>query len=107
LAGVLLNLGYSTFLVYPMGIATKEKVPFAASIVNMAGSLGGAFTPFVVGVVLDRLNWNWVFGLLAASSLITFFLLLSMIEPKPRRAALAGSRAGGASPAGADSILAR
>lgn len=84
LAGVLLNLGYSTFLVYPMGIATKEKVPFAASIVNFAGSLGGAFTPFVVGVMLDHFNWNWVFGLLAVSSLITFFLVLSMIEPRPR-----------------------
>jgi sugar phosphate permease len=107
LAGVLLNLGYSTFLVYPMGIATKEKVPFAASIVNMAGSLGGAFTPFVVGVVLDQLNWNWVFGLLAASSLITFFLLLTMIEPRQRTTPLVGSRAEGASPAGASSILAR
>jgi MFS transporter, ACS family, glucarate transporter len=84
LAGILLNLGYSTFLVYPMGIATKEKVPFAASIVNFAGSLGGAFTPFVVGVFLDKFNWDWVFGLLALSSLITFFLVLSMIEPKPR-----------------------
>jgi MFS transporter, ACS family, glucarate transporter len=84
LAGVLLNLGYSTFLVYPMGIATKEKVPFAASIVNFAGSLGGAFTPFVVGVLLDNFNWNWVFGLLALSSLIAFFLVLSMIEPIPR-----------------------
>ncbi|MFJ3055381.1 MFS transporter [Herbaspirillum sp. NPDC087042] len=83
-AGVLLNLGYSTFLVYPMGIATKEKVPFAASIVNFAGSLGGAFTPFVVGVILDNLDWDWVFGLLALSSLITFFLVLSMIEPRPR-----------------------
>lgn len=84
LAGVLLNLGYSTFLVYPMGIATKEKVPFAASIVNFAGSLGGAFTPFAVGVLLDNFNWDWVFGLLALSSLIAFFLVLSMIEPKPR-----------------------
>lgn len=92
LAGVLLNLGYSTFLVYPMGIATKEKVPFAASIVNFAGSLGGAFTPFVVGVLLDNFNWNWVFGLLALSSLIAFFLVLSMIEPKARNTPVAMTR---------------
>jgi sugar phosphate permease len=83
-AGVLLNLGYSTFLVYPMGIATKDKVPFAASIVNFAGALGGAFTPFLVGVVLDRLNWDWVFGLLALTSLIAFALVACMIEPKAR-----------------------
>lgn len=45
-AGIFLNLGYSTFLAYPMGIASKEKCPFAAAIVNTAGSLGGAFAPF-------------------------------------------------------------
>ena len=37
LAGIFLNLGYSMFLAYPMGIATKDKVPFAAAIVNTAG----------------------------------------------------------------------
>jgi sugar phosphate permease len=82
--GVLLNLGYSTFLVYPMAIATKDRVPFTASIVNTAGSLGGAFTPFVVGVVLDKFDWDWVFGLLAASSLLAFLLVVSMIEPRAR-----------------------
>ena len=82
--GVLLNLGYSTFLVYPMAIAAKERVPFTASIVNTAGSLGGAFTPFVVGVLLDKFSWTWVFGLLAATSLLTFVLVVSMIEPRVR-----------------------
>lgn len=87
--GVLLNLGYSTFLVYPMAIATKDRVPFAASIVNTAGSLGGAFTPFIVGVILDKFNWDWVFGMLAATSLMAFMLVVSMIEPRTRsRAAI-------------------
>jgi sugar phosphate permease len=45
-AGILLNLGYSTFLVYPMGLATKEKCPFATSIVNTAGSTRRCFCPF-------------------------------------------------------------
>lgn len=81
LAGILLNLGYSTFLVYPMGIATKEKCPFAASIVNTAGSLGGAFAPFVVGVLLDKFNWDMVFTFLSASSLMTLFILFTIIEP--------------------------
>ncbi|QXQ17124.1 MFS transporter [Pseudomonas tolaasii] len=83
LAGILLNIGYSTFLVYPMGLATKARVPFAASIVNTGGSLGGAFTPFVVGLLLDHFNWDYVFGFLGVSSLITFAIVLTMIEPRP------------------------
>jgi ACS family glucarate transporter-like MFS transporter len=81
LAGILLNLGYSTFLVYPMGLASKEKCPFAASIINTAGSLGGAFAPFVVGVLLDTFNWDMVFTFLSASSLMTLFILFTIIEP--------------------------
>jgi sugar phosphate permease len=82
LAGVLLNIGYSTFLVYPMGLATKRKVPFAASIVNTGGSLGGAFAPFVVGMLLDTYNWDYVFGFLGLSSLLAFLVVLTMIEPR-------------------------
>lgn len=81
LAGILLNLGYSTFLVYPMGLTSKEKCPFAASIINTAGSLGGAFAPFVVGVLLDKFNWDMVFTFLSASSLMTFLILFTIIEP--------------------------
>lgn len=84
LAGVLLNIGYSTFLVYPMGLAVKDKVPFAASIVNTGGSLGGAFAPFIVGVLLDVSDWNMVFGFLGVCSMVTFFLLLTMVEPRPK-----------------------
>lgn len=81
LTGILLNIGYSTFLVYPMGLAAKEKVPLAASIVNTIGSLGGALAPFLVGVILDHLGWNQVFLFLSICSLVTFFLLITMIEP--------------------------
>lgn len=81
LAGILLNLGYSAFLAYPMGIATKEQCPLATSVVNFWGSLGGAFTPYVVGVILDKYNWDIVFTFLAASAFITFIILFTMIEP--------------------------
>lgn len=87
LTGILLNIGYSTFLVYPMGLAVKDKVPFAASIINTGGSLGGAFAPFVVGVLLDAYNWNMVFGFLGACSLLTFVILLTMVEPRPKTSA--------------------
>lgn len=81
LAGILLNLGYSTFLVYPMAIASKERYPFAASIVNTGGSLGGAFAPLVVGIILDGYSWDMVFTFLAGSSLLTLLILFTMIEP--------------------------
>ncbi|MED3726188.1 MFS transporter [Priestia filamentosa] len=84
ITGVLLNLGYSTFLAYPMGITSKEKLPLAASIVNTGGSLGGAFAPFVVGLILDKFNWDMVFTFLSASSLITFILLFTIIEPREK-----------------------
>jgi MFS transporter, ACS family, glucarate transporter len=82
-AGIFLNLGYSTFLAYPMGITTKEKCPFAAAIINTSGSLGGAFAPFAVGVILDVFSWNMVFVFLSGTSLLTLILLLTMIEPIP------------------------
>lgn len=81
--GILLNLGYSTFLVYPMGLASKERAPLATAIVNTGGSLGGAFAPFVVGVVLDRASWDAVFLFLAATSLLTLLVVLTMREPLP------------------------
>lgn len=90
-AGIFLNLGYSTFLAYPMGIASKEKCPFAAAIVNTAGSLGGAFAPSVVGVILDGFSWDMVFVFLAGTSLLTLILLLTMIEPIPDIRKNAGS----------------
>jgi sugar phosphate permease len=79
--GIFLNLGYSTFLVYPMGIASKDKLPFAASIVNGMGALGGAFAPFAVGVILDYRGWDWVFTFLALCSVGTLLVVISMIEP--------------------------
>ena len=83
--GVLLNLGYSTFLVYPMGLTTQEKTPLAAAIVNTGGSLGGAFAPFVVGVVLDWASWDAVFLFLASTSLLTLLVVLTMREPLAER----------------------
>jgi sugar phosphate permease len=64
-----------------MGITTKEKTPFAVSIVNTAGSLGGALAPLLVGIILDVFSWNMVFIFLSGISLLTLVLLLVMIEP--------------------------
>jgi len=86
-AGVFLNLGYSTFLVYPMGLATRQKCPFAASIVNMAGSLGGAFAPLVVGMLLDAFDWDMAFTFLAGCSLCTLGIVLTIVEPRDAKPA--------------------
>jgi sugar phosphate permease len=96
--GILLNIGYSTFLVYPMGLAAKDKVPFAAALVNTMGSLGGAFAPFMVGLILDRYNWDIVFLFLACCSLVTLVIVLTIIEPMAVRPAPQGLPAGDLSP---------
>lgn len=86
ITGVLLNIGYSTFLVFPMGLVEKNKVPLAVSVVNTVGSIGGAISPFVVGMILDTGGWNHVFLFLSICSLIAFVLLITMIEPLEKEA---------------------
>lgn len=83
LVGILLNLGYSTFLVYPMRLVDKRLVPFAASIVNTLGAIGGALAPTAVGAILDRSNWNTVFLFLALCSFATLLVVVAMREPLP------------------------
>lgn len=77
LAGIFLNLGYSMFLAYQWGFATKDKVPFAAAIVNTAGSLGNVRPPFAVGMILDAFGWDQVFTFLAGLSLFVLLLLIT------------------------------
>jgi len=83
LAGFLLNLGYWTFVSYPMALTTKETYPVAYSLVNTGGSIGGAFSPFVVGVILDAYKWDIAFMFLSACSVAAFFVVLLMSEPLP------------------------
>src|SRR3954447_15652094 len=68
--GLLLNLGYSSFTVYPAGLTTKETYPLAVSVVNTGGQAGGAVFPFLTGLILDSYSWDAVFLFLAASSLV-------------------------------------
>lgn len=87
--GLMLNIGYSSFSVYPMGMTTKTTYPVAASLVNAAGQAGGALAPFVTGVLLDAYNWNAVFLFLAVCSVATFAILVAMPEPQPQMEAAA------------------
>lgn len=81
MTGVLLSIGYSAYMVYPMTFVAKEKFPVANAIVNMGGQLGGAATPFITGLLLDSYGWNYVFGFMAAISLLTFLVVLTISEP--------------------------
>lgn len=81
MAGLLLNLGYSAFVVYPMGIATKETYPMAYSVVNTGGAVGAALAPLVVGMILDAYQWDMVFLFLASCSMLSLFVITTIIEP--------------------------
>jgi MFS family permease len=68
-------------MVYPMSFVSKEKFPVANAVVNMGGQLGGAATPWIVGMLLDRLGWDYVFGFMASISILTFIIVLTISEP--------------------------
>ncbi|ELN2738112.1 MFS transporter [Pluralibacter gergoviae] len=81
MTGLLLSIGFSAYMVYPMSFIAKEKFPVANAIVNMFGQLGGAATPFIAGMILDSYGWNTVFLFMSAISLITFVVILIIDEP--------------------------
>ena len=79
--GILLALGYSMYMAYPMGRTNKESYPVAFSVVNMGGQIGGACAPLIVGMILDKYNWDAVWMALAIGSFICLALVSSVIEP--------------------------
>ena len=80
-AGILLALGYSMYMAYGMGRANKETYPIAWSIINMGGQLGGACMPLIVGIILDKFNWDAVWLTLAVGSIICLIIISSVVEP--------------------------
>ncbi|MCS4282909.1 sugar phosphate permease [Pseudomonas sp. BIGb0278] len=83
LTGTLISIGYSSYMVYPMGLASKKVFPVASSIVNTGGQLGGAAAPFLVGLLLDSYGWSQVFLGMAIASFVSFLILLTIKEPVP------------------------
>lgn len=81
LTGMLLSIGYSAYMVYPMPFVAKDKFPVANAVVNMGGQLGGAATPFITGLLLDNYGWDSVFTFMASISMLTFVILLTITEP--------------------------
>ena len=81
LTGVLLSMGFSAYMAYPMALAAKDTLPIASSVVNMGGQIGGAVAPLAVGVLLDSYGWDYVFLFMAVGSLISFALVATIDEP--------------------------
>jgi MFS transporter, ACS family, glucarate transporter len=79
--GVLLNIGYSAFVVYAMPMTSKEKYPIAYSFVNTGGQFGGACAPLLTGMILDKFNWDAVFIFMSVYAALCFLVLLTIIEP--------------------------
>lgn len=81
LTGILLSIGFSAYMAYPMAFIAKEKFPVANAIVNMGGQLGGAAAPFIAGLLLDKMGWDYVFGFMSLIAGLTFLVLLTITEP--------------------------
>jgi sugar phosphate permease len=79
--GVLLNLGYSTYMVYPMGMTSKKVYPISSAFINTGGQLGGACAPLIAGILLDNYSWDYVFAFLAICSVLCFVTLMTIVEP--------------------------
>ncbi|ERL04679.1 MFS transporter [Mitsuokella sp. oral taxon 131] len=80
--GFCLNLGWPAFTAYPMGITDKQTYPIAIAVVNSGGNLGGAFSPFFVGLLLDWWgSYDYVFAFFGIISVLGFLLFLSIDEP--------------------------
>ncbi|APG18055.1 MFS transporter [Kosakonia radicincitans] len=79
--GLMLSLGYSAYSVYAMGRVSKEIYPVAYSVINMGGQLGGMCMPLIVGVILDRWNWDAVFMTMTGFCVLCFMLVATVIEP--------------------------
>jgi len=81
MVGFMLNLGYSAYMVYPMGLTTKKAFPIACSVVNMSGQLGGAAAPLITGMLLDKYSWDAVWIFLAICSFLCLMTLFTIKEP--------------------------
>lgn len=81
LTGILFNLGFSAYMVYPMALTTKEVFPVAGALINTGGQLGGAVCPLVAGYLLDHYTWGHVFGFMALGSFLCLLVLFTITEP--------------------------
>jgi sugar phosphate permease len=83
--GVMLSIGFSAYMAYPMGLVAKDALPVAISVVNMGGQIGGAAAPLAVGALLDGFGWDYAFLFMAIGSLMSFLFVAAIEEPMAQR----------------------
>ena len=81
LTGFLLNLGFSAFTAYPMGLTTKKTFPIAIAVVNSGGHLGSVFSPMFAGYLLDQMSYGAVFTFFAICAAISLLVISTVAEP--------------------------
>lgn len=81
LTGMVFSIGFSAYMAYPMSFTSKQSFPFASSLVNTGGQIGGACAPLIAGILLDRYSWDVVFATMAAGSLLTVLVIATIREP--------------------------
>jgi MFS transporter, ACS family, glucarate transporter len=78
--GLLLSIGFSAYMAYPMALTGKKTFPIAGALVNTGGQIGGACAPLIAGWLLDSYGWNSVFLFMSIGSLMSFMLVASIEE---------------------------
>lgn len=98
--GFFLNVGWPMFTAYPMNLTTAKTYPFAISIINSGGNLGGFFAPMIVGALLDTFNSNYnvAFSYFVGCMILALVLVLCLVEAAPRTAAQDEARQGSLAP---------
>lgn len=97
LTGFFLNIGWPMFTAYAMNLTTDGTYPFAISVINSGGNLGGFFAPIIVGALLDAFGGNYTvaFSYFVVVLLIGLVLILTLTEgrPAPKVGAATATRA--------------
>jgi sugar phosphate permease len=81
LTGFLLNLGFSAFTAYPMGLATDKTFPITIAVVNTGGHIGSFVSPMLAGFLLDAFHYGAVFTFFAMCSALSLLVILTIDEP--------------------------
>ena len=86
LTGFFLNIGWPMFTAYPMGLTNNKTYPFAISLINSGGNLGGFFAPMIVGALLDATgsNYSVAFSYFVVVLLLAFGVIFTLVEARPK-----------------------
>ncbi|WP_425058762.1 putative galactarate transporter [Sporomusa carbonis] len=80
--GLLLNIGWSCYWAYPMGLTTGNTYPVAIAVMASIGNLSGFFSPMIAGYLLDAYkSYDFVFYFFGACALLSFLVVSTIDEP--------------------------